>query len=740
MESKDYKEEIDIQKYLLVFKRRWLIAVATFATTIGLLGIVKLKQEPVYKAEGQLLFQSSRAGQITGYGETIGELEAVKRENNPLDTQAMVIQSLPMLQETIKTLGLKDKDGDLLEPEALASGLTVEPIMGTDILEISYTATDPEIAAAVVNEIMSSFIMGNVKNNLSEAVAAGRFIQEQLPRAKAEVERTSEQLRQFRSQNKIIDLEKEREAIVEVRTSLDEQFSEANSELANITAQSAALSRQVGLSSQQAVNNASVAQASGVQEVLAELQKVQTQLATVRSRYTDEHPSIASLERQEASLKNLLQSQTQQVLEGKVKVSPTELQAGEGDLRKTLIADLAKSEVQRLGLERKVAALSNLRETYTRRAETLPDLEKKQQELDQSLSVARKSYENLLTRQEEIRVAQSQNVGNARPLQAALVPKAPEGLPLKVYLLFGFGGLLLSVAAALFADLIDKSVKTVKEAEEIFDYTLLGLIPQFETKEATESKEQTEFKISPRIITMRSPESPINEAYQMLQANLKFTSSDKKIRVIVLTSSIPQEGKSEVSANLAAAIAQTGRRVVLVDADMRKPSQHHLWGLMNLIGLSNVLVGQNDLAEAVQKVTSHLSVLTAGVIPPNPLNLLDSDHMYSIVKMLSQKYDYVIFDTPPLYRFADAAVLARMGDGVLLVARPGHVDSDSAAAAKALLLRSEPNILGLVANCVDVGKEPYSYSYYSTTGNEQNLKKKESVPLLPKIFSQSRKG
>jgi capsular exopolysaccharide synthesis family protein len=199
----------------------------------------------------------------------------------------------------------------------------------------------------------------------------------------------------------------------------------------------------------------------------------------------------------------------------------------------------------------------------------------------------------------------------------------------------------------------------------------------------------------------------------MLQANLKFLSSDKELRAIVVTSSVPKEGKSEVSANLAVTMAQVGRRVLLVDADMRHPSQHHIWGLTNLIGLSNILVGEAEFKVAVREVMSRLDVLPSGVIPPNSVGLLDSKRMASLIETFSKNYDFVIFDTPPLAGVADAPILGKMADGILLVVRPKVVDSASANAAKEFLVRSGQNVLGLVANGVIIKNEPDSYFYYT---------------------------
>jgi capsular exopolysaccharide synthesis family protein len=261
-------------------------------------------------------------------------------------------------------------------------------------------------------------------------------------------------------------------------------------------------------------------------------------------------------------------------------------------------------------------------------------------------------------------------------------------------------------------DLVDKSVKTLKEAKELFGATLLGVIPAFGKSGKTRRPVGDLEGIVSRMVARDMPRSPMGQAYQMLQANLKFLSSDKQLKAIVITSSVPKEGKSEVSANLAAAMAQVGRKVLLVDADMRHPSQHHLWELTNSVGLSNVLVGEADFNIAVQKVMPGLDILPAGVIPPNPVALLDSKRMASLMETFSKNYDFVIVDTPPLAGIADAPIVGKMADGILLVVRPGVVDSASAKAAKEFLASSGQNVLGLVANGVLIKNEPDSYFYY----------------------------
>ncbi|MEA5573931.1 GumC family protein [Calothrix sp. UHCC 0171] len=714
METHSHPDDLDLQNYWLVLKRRWPIALGIFLTSVALSAFAISLQRATYEAEGKILFQANRTNSLTGVDGKFRDLESIRREANPLSTQAVILQSRPILQAVIEKLNLRDDTGKLVDPKSLI--IKVEPVAGTDVLNVSFISDKPKEAAAIVNQLMRSYVDNNIKNNRSEALAARKFIEAQLPRAKGELDKTTEDLRRFKEQNQVINLQEESNETVKTIAELDKQLNEAQAQLAEVTSQHQELRSQVKIPSEKAVDVASLSLIPGVQEVLGELQKVQTKLATEKSRYNSTHPSVINLEEQEKALASLLQQRVSESAGANVEISPNSLQLG--GLKEQLVGESVRLQAQRLGLANKVQTLANLHQLYKRRANVLPNLEKKQGDLERRLGVAQESYKNLLTRLQEVRVAENQNVGSARIVQEAVVPNQPVSSKLTLYLAAGgiFVGLMLGIAAAFLIDIIDRSIKTTKEAQNIFGYTLLGLIPKFSTNNAAIEQMSIE-GASPRVIVGTLPRSVIHEAYQMLEANLNFI-SHKRVRTLVVTSSVAGEGKSEVSANLAAVIAQTGKRVLIIDADMRNPSQHHLWGVMNLTGLSNAIVGQNQIRRCIQSVTRNLSVLTAGVIPPNPLVLIGSESMNALIHSLSESYDYIIFDTPPLAGTADAAVLGKMVDGVLVVVRPGVGDTASALAAKSLLLRSEANVLGIIANGVNVKYEPDNYFYYNSNRTE----------------------
>ncbi|MBD1805105.1 polysaccharide biosynthesis tyrosine autokinase [Microcoleus sp. FACHB-SPT15] len=714
MESPEFTEEIDLQKYWLVLRRRWLPATGVFGIVVGLATLAAFLQKPIYEAEGKLLFKPDRSSSLTGLKNDIGELASIGDKSNPLSTEAEIIQSLPILENTINALALRDEEGKPLEPKSImrTKRLKVNPVTGTDVLQLTYKDTDPKVAAAAVNKIMELYIENDINTNREKAATARKFINNQLPRVEETVTKADAELRKFKEKNRVVVLQEESTEAVKAISELDKQIAQLQAQLANLSAQSESFRNQMGLNREEAVAVTSLSQSPGVQAVLTELQKVQTELAAERRRFLDTAPPVVTLKRKEAELSNLLQERVDQVLGSQQNVAVKNLQIGE--LKQSLTGEFVQSEVQRSGLSNQLNDLYKTRAAYKNRSDILPQLAQTQRELERRVEASQTTYETLLNKLQEARVAENQTVGNARVISMAQVPDKKAGPSKKKYLAAGIlGGTLLGLVTAFLLDLIDKSVKTVKEAKELFGYTLLGVIPTFGKSRKTRHSVGNLEGIVSRIVARDMQRSPIAQAYQMLQANLRFLSSDKQLKAIVVTSSVPKEGKSEVSANLAASMAQVGRRVLLVDADMRHPSQHHLWELTNSMGLSNILVGEAEFNTAVKNVMPGLDLLTSGVIPPNPVALLDSKRMASLMETFSKNYDFVIVDTPPLAGIADAPILGKMADGILLVVRPGIVDSASAKAAKDFLGRSGQNVLGLVTNGVMTEREPDSYFYYT---------------------------
>lgn len=221
---------------------------------------------------------------------------------------------------------------------------------------------------------------------------------------------------------------------------------------------------------------------------------------------------------------------------------------------------------------------------------------------------------------------------------------------------------------------------------------------------------------SQRIITNENPKSPIAEAFRTLRTNIQFSSIDKALSSIVITSSGPGEGKSTVSVNTAMTIAQSGKKVLLVDCDLRKPKVHTFFRIHNGQGLTNILAEGIDLKEVVYEpeIENNLHILTAGPIPPNPSELLGSKRMKAFLKEAETNYHTIILDSPPVGMVTDAAVLSTIADGTILVCAVGQAEIEASKTAKSLLEKVNANILGVVLNKVPVDKSGYyRYNYYN---------------------------
>jgi len=228
-------------------------------------------------------------------------------------------------------------------------------------------------------------------------------------------------------------------------------------------------------------------------------------------------------------------------------------------------------------------------------------------------------------------------------------------------------------------------------------------------------------------VVEKDPKSPISEAFRTLRTNIKFSNLDKPIKTLLITSPIPEAGKSSVSINLALTMAQDKYKVVLVDTDLRKPTIHKIFQQDNKTGLTNILVEDKKLKEVMRRVTDvdpNLYFIPSGPIPPNPSELLGSNRMKELIKELQEQADFVIFDSPPVIAVTDALVLATQVDGVVLILNFGEVPREAAKRTKELLEKVKANILGVVLNKIDMEKEAQYYPYYYYYYGDETKKKK----------------
>ncbi|MCG9892546.1 MAG: polysaccharide biosynthesis tyrosine autokinase [Thermosynechococcaceae cyanobacterium MS004] len=712
------EEYIDLKQYWQILRRRWLPAVAVMGSVTALTAALTFLQKPVYQAEGKLLLRKE-SGLASSLGEGgLGALEALTQKTNPISTEIEIIRSEPILRRTIQSLQLKDKNEEPLKIEDFLKSLSISNSRDTDVIVIAYKDTDKPLTMAVVNQLIEFYRQQNVDSTRTQAASARRFIESQLPQAERDVKRYEAAIRDFKERSKVVSLPDEAKVSVESIGRIQEALTNYQGQLADASTRAQALRNQLGFNANQGLAINALSQSPAVQKALTDLQEVDRNLATLQTQLQPGHPQIQDLKKKQTALNSFLKDKVGQVMGSSS--SPSSLNSIQASQTQQKITEtLVQTEVQRLGLENQVSLLRQAQLAYRDRVTVLPRLEQLQRELERQLKVAQTTYEALLTKLQEVRIAENQNVGNVEVIAPAILPDKPISPKILLNLAIGtVMGLLLGVGTALLLEALDNSVKTVKEAQNLFDLTVLGTIPTLEGAEKVTSRSLD--RSTPELPVRDDPRSAVSEAFRMLQANLKFLSSDAPARTIAVTSSVPQEGKSTTSANLALVLAEMGHRVLIVDADLRRPSQHQIWELPNAVGLSNVLVEPGNWTMVVRSENEHLDVMTAGVIPPNPVRLLDSHRMVSLIKEWRQIYDYVIIDCPPLAVASDALLVGQFTDGLLMVARPGVVNAASAEASKAALEKASGsadsqrrvNVLGLVLNGVIPENEPDSYYYY----------------------------
>jgi polysaccharide biosynthesis transport protein len=704
--------EIDWQQYWLILRRRWLPALGVVSSILLLAILYSFMQKPTYRSQGKLLLKVDRVASLTGVGTELGQFSPLTLQSSPLKTESEVIMSAPLLETVIAQMNLRDSRGRLLTAEDVTGRLDVKPVSGADVLLVSFEDQDPKIAAAFVNQLLNEYISNNIAMSRRQAVVAREVISGQLPKAESALENAVLALRNFKEQNGIVNLQEESKILVARNSELETEITRAKAELTDASSRLDALRARVGFNSAEAIELSALSQSPGVQQALKDFEEVKSQLAVERSRFEDRYPTVANLKRKEDALRSVLDQRIYEVLGRSRIVSTGDLQLGE--TRQALIQKLVDVEVSRLALIGRLGLLQSTHQVFQQRVNQLPRLELSERELQREVGVAQTAYEFLLKRFQEVQLVEQQNSGSASIMESALAATGSSSRKGAVILVLG---VMLALFAALVTiiilEVIDRSVKTLKEARQLFTYPWLGSIPQL-AKSAPLPAGSLDRPI-PALPVRDLPRSPVSAAYRLLQANLKFANVEKEIKIIAVTSSVPREGKSTISANLAATIAQLGRRVLLIDTDLHHPQQHHIWNLTNAAGLTNVLVKQVPFPEAVNTVMVNLDVLTTGVIPPNPLTFLDSNRMQALISMARTKYDFVILDAPPLIVEAEALTLGKVTDGLLLVVRPGVLDYPSAKIAKELLQQSAQKMLGMVINCAVNESEFNRFNYYDNS-------------------------
>ena len=687
----------------IITRRKWLVAAIALLTLLAVI-LVTLMIKPVYRATSTIQIERN-AKQIVS-GNTFDAIES-RSDKDFHETQRQLIQSKALARRVINQLGLDTKDtssglvssikkalgmsvadqSNTERTEALfLDNLTVQPVSNSQLVSINYDSTDPKLAADISNAISRTFVRMNLEKRFDTASYSKDFLTENIQEVRQTLEKSEQALNDYAKQYGIVQdidgestdthsLKKLSEELVNVerqRIEAEALFNQAkNADTDNPTI-IAVLSKDPALQEKGnelalmiADRNARIQRSnSGTSRTIRNLT---AQIARLRSEINAASSSVlASLESEANTAKN------------------------RQELIREQLAQLKNSAIATQGDSIKYNTL------------------KREVESNQAL------YTDLLQQLKQVKVASTVGTNNISIIDKAGVPYEKHKPKLRNNVAFGLLlGLMLGMGAAFLREFMDDTLKGSDELERTTGLPVLGLLPDI--------KNQPEEHIA--LLAHMEPRSPLAEAIRSLRTSLKFSTQYGAPRVTFITSANPAEGKSSIALNLATAYAQVGSKVLLIDADLRNPSIHHLLKLDNLEGLTNYLAGAGDAAEISRPcLIKQLRVITSGPIPPDPVELLSGNRMTELLNLAKNEFDYIIIDGPPVIGLADALVLSNLSDATILSIQAGKTRKASLLAALKRLERSSGNIIGTLLSRVDRASNPeYNEdSYYTYTSPNRN--------------------
>jgi polysaccharide biosynthesis transport protein len=733
-------DSVDLRQLASIVKHRLrLISAITIGVTVAA-AIMTFYKEPVYKGSFQLLVEPVSEEQDD-------PLSVLQQDFGGLDyeTQIEVLRSPSVLNPIVKLLARKYPEIEYKELIPLKKPpLRIEQLDETKILEVSYTDTDPQKIQFVLDNLSEAYLRYSLEERRVEIQQGIDFVKKQLPGVRARVDELQGELQKFRQNYNLLNPEEQASILAQKQVSFEQKYFDTEERLNETKSLYTLLQKQLGLEPQQALAASYLSESPRYQNLLNEFQQVEVELAKESSRFLPENPVVQALEEKKAKLLPLLEKEAAGVLgsglSGSVNNTPD--LASPSSLRLKLNQQYiqAANEIQVLGIRRQAlqVAMSQIEGLIKQ----MPVIARQYTDLQRELTVATESLNRFLAAEAELQLKGAQQalpwqaIAEPAVLEKPISPNPPRNLALGL-----IGGALLGLGAALLAERLDPVFHSSEELKESVQLPILGLIPiqkdlkPLDEEETIPKKDKLglpQLQIGNNPLNLNSPKpksgeidskqkwygaSPFLEAFRSLNTNIKLLGSDSSIRSFVISSSIPSEGKSTISCHLAQAGAAMGQKVLLIDADLRRPQVHRWIGIENQEGLSNVLATGLDVEEAIIQVPQweNLSLITAGDIPPDPTRLLSSQKMQNLMERLksSKKYDLIIYDTPPILGFADGRILATRTNGVVLVVRIGKTDRSLLKQNIDNLKMSNVPILGLVANQVNRSSNGGSYYYNS---------------------------
>ena len=701
----------------IVLRHKWtILSVMLVALLVG--GVVSFSTTPIYEAVGRVVINREGADTAGLKNSDASGSDSSDDYMVAMDTQTHVLQSDAIAKLVIRRLNL-DSDPTFagkgaapasstpaaaqaesreIEPHQEAAlvakfhgAMQISSVPRTRLLEIRFSSPDPNLAAKAVNTLIDTYIEQNYKTRLDATTRTSNWLAQQLSELQMKVEESQEKLVRYQKENGILGIDEKENIITSKLDELNKELTAAEGD----RMQKESVYRLASSGEPDLLSN--IDPSSPLVKLRSQEQDLHRQLAQASVHFQPTYPKVEEINQQ-------LQA-VQEDIKAEIKRLATKYE-------KDYLAALGREKLLRASLENQKTEENRLNESGIEYSLLKRDVESNRQ-----------LYEGLLQKLKEAGVMTGLRSSNVRIVDPASAPTTPAtpNIPrnLLMSLMVGLAG---GLSLAFILESRDNAVHSLEQVRMITALPSLAVIP-FSSRNSL-SLSLTQAKRLPRtaiaVASSTRPKSEIAEAYRALRTSILLSKAGRSAKVLMVTSALPQEGKTTTSVNLAIVLAQQGARVLLIEADMRRAGISQIFHLNSDIGLSTIL-GQKtvpDPEEAIQSVADipNLMVLPAGPVALNPSEMLASPRMRDLIHSLEPEFDHIIIDTPPVLSVTDAALLSALADSTLLVIRAGMTNRAALRRAHDVLAHVDARIMGVILNAADF-TEPDLYYYGSKYGN-----------------------
>jgi capsular exopolysaccharide synthesis family protein len=699
--------------YYTTFRKHWVLVVSVALLSTGAALLFSRTLPPIYEASVMLEINPHAVKPLGDKTTDVLALGMVGpwETREYYETQYKILASEKVIGAVVRSEGLAH-DKDFLERhgltkrpptehdiiDALRKSVTVDPVKQSSLVNVHVEDTDPKRAKRLCDAIANAYIDQNLQTAIGSSSEAVEWLNTQLDHVKGELESDENALHVFKERNQL------------PSTSINEASNMLRMEMQGYTE---ALTK-------------TRTQAAEIAARVKALQAVQDDPDVMPSTELLKDAFLAKAREEYVSA---LKAKSELLGEGKGESHPLVRSANE-KLQVARDAMLGQIKSIRGALEHDLEAVkseeaseSGLLESSRKLAVDLSMKEIEYHRLDRAREQNEKLYGMLLEHLKEADLARMMRTNNIRVIDAATEPRLPVKPRIVVNtVLGGLIGVVIGFVFAWLREQLDTSIKTPDDVESFLGASFLGLLPELGDDTGTRygrkgrrksKKQRTPEKDGPVELSVHAyPLSGVAESARAIRTNIMFMNPDRPYRKLIVTSAAPAEGKTTVACSIAIALAQGGQRVCIVDADLRRPRLHRIFDRAGDVGVTNYLLGESTLDEiAKPTVVENLWSIPAGPIPPNPGDILHSERFRQFVEELGERFDRVIIDTPPIVAVTDSAIISRLVDGIVFVARALHTSKHLSLQGLRSLRDVDAPVLGVVLNAVNLTQRQYSYYY-----------------------------